>query len=161
MLAHFTHILTLVAFAVHAVLGCCGHHEHAEFATHSPESAPPAACQTQPESGCCSKHTPHSEDDQPQDSHGCQTDAVQPSHSEHCPCNDSHSCSQTRCIYVNDNSSLEFSPLQRCDISHIALDAIGLSTIQHFADCHSNLEMAFPCGYAPPNRCVLHQTWQL
>ncbi|TWU39854.1 hypothetical protein Q31b_31690 [Novipirellula aureliae] len=29
MFANITHILTLIAFAAHAVLGCCAHHSHA------------------------------------------------------------------------------------------------------------------------------------
>jgi hypothetical protein len=106
--AKFIHILTLVAFAAHAVCGCCGHHEH-------------------PRSDVCCSHAMHDqmaghEDCQAShdDEHDCESshkhttnrcvsnavDYLGASHSApQSPCDHSHGCSEVRCTYMASSSA--------------------------------------------------------
>lgn len=106
MFSSLTHLLTLFAFAVHAVLGCCAHHSHVTGG------------------GCCQHVLAH-----PCDSHcdcdadhdhaheGCQhqhdcsdssgdlaSESSIVSHGATCCCDlpgdHSHSCNEARCAYV-------------------------------------------------------------
>ena len=108
MFAKFIHILTLVAFAAHAVCGCCGHHEH-------------------PRSDVCCSHAMHDqmaghEDCQAShdDEHDCESshkhttnrcvsnavDYLGASHSApQSPCDHSHGCSEVRCTYMASSSA--------------------------------------------------------
>lgn len=59
---HFFHVLTIVAVAVHAVVGCRIHHAHAGGSASDASAAMEAACP-------CERHG-HSHQDEPAEPHG-------------------------------------------------------------------------------------------
>ncbi len=93
------HNLTLLTFLVHAVFGCCAHHVHASLTEHQAASTDhPSETDKAAHVHTCHRHladdkSPHSD---------------KPKH----PTDESDSCEQTACVYVDDDSGTKIQ--QKC-----------------------------------------------
>lgn len=169
-----THILTLLAFTAHAVLGCCGHHGHATFghtatATCCQKSAAATATgqqQIAPESsqGDCCASKPHSQaertaPDHHADTHPCGSDASESVPT--CPCDNDGQCQGSTCAYVTGDC--------QCFQVHVDLLSLEWAVSQNAVRCelsqleaHSWAAQASSTHYQSSGAlCALFQTWQV
>jgi hypothetical protein len=145
-------LLTILAFAVHAIAGCCAHHDHRHCYCDPAESSPATALSgaTASHENCRHVHDGHGhhQDDVPGD--GTETSEE--------PCHHDHSC-QGHCTY------LAGKPLKAPTFAGCIL--LGN------ADSRGTLRPAFvsavACGpltpeweaRTPASRCALLQSWQI
>lgn len=92
-------ILNLLAFIAHAVIGCCGHHQHEKWfeccttATQHRQSASEVAC--------CDSDSGHFNDDA--SANHCSNDiSGEPGND-----GDRHGCTEGRCSYVGNGTSVD------------------------------------------------------
>ena len=165
MFANFTHILTLVAFATHAVFGCCGHHKHSgsdECCSHAMHD------QLAGHEDCQASHV---------DEHDCESshehttnqsvsNAVDYLGASHCapqsPCGHSHGCSEVRCTYMASSSaSIDW------DAHCISLAVFSLcSSVVDFDLGRAHVgglrsESISIAGQSSVACCALLQSWQI
>jgi hypothetical protein len=171
-----SHLLTLIAFATHAVVGCCGHHahcasvechEHAAVTSQPDGSASDGACVHK---GCCSHAASPHNISQPAISQpaisqpAVSTPSFQSNCSEGQPSSDhSHTCRGADCAYVLDSiqclerSSHHFSALVEC-----AGSPFVMLCHDPCRDAVQNLG-SLPRTYPRTScaRCALLQSWQV
>ena len=162
MFTTFTHMLNLVAFAAHAVLGCCGHHIHAG-------SAACAVSISQDHLECHASHDDH----QPCDSHEKSrdqriaieiVDGLDVSHSDPLvPGDHSHGCGEPRCTYIASTLSSVDCCTHSASSVGIAFDSAPLSDsackMGQFRYLSSLSRPLDDCS--PTAQCALMQSWQI
>lgn len=167
-----THILTLLAFVAHAVLGCCGHHGHA--AGHSEAGmlaasgrAPsladhahnPCAHQT-----CCGHNADdaneaHTSDAQPADASPAADDA--PVSDDSCPCDDSQDCQGNACAYVASDGKILSLPVKLLALDTAVTDTLLRRTFLQRDAQRFAAEVGWVRYRTSVALCALLQTWQV
>lgn len=154
-------LLTLITFTVHAVLGCCAHHQH------HPRSE---ACHAAVDSSACDHSHAHP---------GDRGDVAESTHKGYChdgvdqqqgmsesssgsPCDGSHDCQELRCTYVSAPTET-FDALKSFPVlvSYVGKD---LTVCQFTASADSFL-FAWLRSSSPPLGyrccCTFFQSWQI
>lgn len=191
MLSQITHLLTLLAFATHVVVGCCAHHGHgpSDICCQSGASLQCAeqsdgARRSSAESSCLSSHdgcgheqpnvarrppaesccTPNHND------YGCEQNLPNPSSTVEfsladtnntTPCGHSHQCDGGDCIYLSNSSG------QSC----IALNLFIAPCSQSFRSAwvskfssdsgRTAKHRDDAIGYLSRPQCAMCQSWQI
>ncbi|WP_146526181.1 hypothetical protein [Novipirellula artificiosorum] len=171
MFAKITHILTLIAFAVHAVLGCCAHHSHAAGIDCCSSKTKQVAVDQDPHAHVHCGHThlltdAHDADDL--DGVDVATDVegtVEAVCASESPCNHDDHCNGSRCSYVAESSrvlnvdaSTLLGELSFCGAYCVANDyTLMLSRV-----IDERVESSFqtPC-LSSSQYCVHLQSWQI
>ena len=146
------HLLTLIAFNVHALVGCCAHHNHASPLGGHDE----IACHSSLEAGH-DRSLGHDED--ANHDHPIGDLALDHEHDDGTPCDHSQPCDEGRCVFV-DARLVSF----QLDLQANALVAFGNSPpviqprVVLATDSDGGLKFRFlPAG----RRCALLQSWQI
>ena len=156
-------LLTLITFTVHAVLGCCAHHQH------HPHSE---SCHASVESSTCDHSHAHPGDcgDVAESTQkGCCHDGVNQvqiqrmsESSNGSPCDGSHDCQQPRCNYVSAPTAT-FDAVKAFSGPFAFADK-DLTVCQLTASANSSL-LAWLSSSSPPlgSRCccTFLQSWQI
>jgi hypothetical protein len=135
------HLLTLIAFNVHALVGCCAHHNHT-----SPLDG-------HDEIGC------HSSLESDHDRSAGHDEDANHEHHDGNPCDHSQPCDEGRCVFVD----ARLVPLQ-LDLQTNALVAFGTSTpvIQPRVALATDPRVGFKLRFlSAGQRCELLQSWQI
>ena len=158
--AQFIRRLTLIAFTVHAVLGCCAHHSHAQgsdcckhVALHQSDSH--GDCESEHEhDGCtekqvCSEVLSSGEVVESFADCGCAL-----------PCDHSHACNETRCAYlISSTATDDFD----ADVFFCELD-LAVSTKSLLGTVCANLRTCWPTHVwhsSSAQLCADLQSWQI
>lgn len=147
MLKLIVHNLTLLTFLVHAVLGCCAHHVHATLTEHQTASAGHSSDASAP------IHTCHRHQAKNQNSHSDESNR---------PTDESDSCEQTACVYVDDDSGTKIQ--QNCaDWKYAAFSSSasdGVHANYSFAS-HVGVSDQFATGLSALLTRAALQSWQV
>lgn len=152
LFSFFIHLLTLIAFNVHALVGCCAHHNHTSPLGGHDE----IGCHSSLESDH-DRSTGHDED--ANHDHPIGDLALDHEHHDGNPCDHSQPCDEGRCVFVDARLvSLQL------DLQSNALVAFGTSTpdIQPRVAIATDPCVGFKFQYLPAGqRCALLQSWQI
>lgn len=161
MFTQFIQRLTLIAFAVHAVLGCCTHHSHAHgseccehISTH--QSDLHAGCETPHEHDGCS----HKQDCAEISTSG----GVVQNLAAYCydlPGEHAHSCNEARCAYVIPSTmAIDFN----VDVFVCVIDFAGSAKSLLSPSVRTNLRMCWAgqlWHFSSAQLCADLQSWQI
>jgi hypothetical protein len=156
--------LTIAAFTMHMVLGCCAHHYHrvsvesCEASSESGHGSPIDASDAEHHTivhvhrgGCCTHQ------------HAAETHEAKPFNvPADAPCDDVHDCKEPRCTFVA-SSSQSFASI--ASFSHVVLCIGTLNERDQFAcSIKSNLARRWEASSrfeVSGARCALFQSWQI
>lgn len=146
------HLLTLIAFNVHALVGCCAHHNHASPLGGHDE----IACHSSLKFG--HDHSADHDEDAIHD-HPIGDLAWDHEHHDGAPCDHSQPCDEGRCVFVDARLvSLQL------DLQTNASATFGTSSpvIQPLVALATDPCIGFKFQFLPAGqRCALLQSWQI
>ena len=158
------HILTLVAFAAHAVFGCCGHHQHSDSGTcsHDAHSHGAPAVEAAAAHDC---HHPGADRSCAESPALVDSAGSCPGDTSELPCKDpSHDCNGARCTFVAKSlNSVEWDSAACNSPANVLATAAmrdDASDRQLFTGWY-RAEECRSLGSCQIARCALLQTWQL
>ena len=156
-------LLTLLAFSVHAVFGCCVHHQHDSHSESCHVMQEAVGCGHSHNAKAVNNHDSVRHEGCCDDDHGATASEQAVGHeSESLPCNGSHDCDEPRCNFVAAAPETQ-------DV----LDSVSLM-VAHFGDQLTFCQFCLPttssrlrCFEASSphssarNYCALLQSWQI
>lgn len=162
MLSKLLNILTLGAFAVHALFGCCGHHHEVSTCGHSHIQHVISNVHDHDDDdhlhACNCSHVTDSTSDELHYSLSAQFIDGQVESSPKEPCENSDGCEHERCTYLMQSNSktLSDSVLQTTFVA-VRMPAFAREPLFQM------VESSAPNRHrgSPPLLCALLQTWQI
>ncbi len=155
-------LLTLFAFSVHAVFGCCVHHQHDSHSESCHTVNQAAGCGHSHNARVDNNHDSVKHEGCCHDDHGTFAEQGVGHESESVPCNGSHDCNEPRCNFVaaapETQNVLGSVSLM---VSHVG-DQLTFCQFS-LSTCSSRLrqfEAASP-HYGALIYCALLQSWQI
>jgi len=147
------HLLTLAAFNVHALFGCCGHHVHEHSTCVHAEVCESSSCPGES----------HAHDSAEENAEGLINDFAAAwfgcDHPTQSPSDHSHSCDQGSCEFVMPRSVQHHNLI--AVVAIVPIDGLRIVTdiaASHFNRATSDTRCAFTLA---GHRCALQQSWQI